>query len=112
MDALKPVPLHTASGVVEIWTCTCVCMLVCVCVCVCVCSMGMEGGGRENSKEIKEYRLIKRYCSGFLPSNSHLSQLKSLLGLPGGPVVKNLPTSAANTSLIPGSARSYMPQGN
>ena len=25
-----PLPLHTASGVVEIWTCTCVCML-CVC---------------------------------------------------------------------------------
>ena len=47
-----PLPLHTASGVVEIWTCTCVCML-CVCVCVCVCSMSMEGGGRENNKEIK-----------------------------------------------------------
>ena len=31
---------------------------------------------------------------------------------PGGPVVKNLPASAANTSLIPGPARSYMPHGN
>ena len=31
---------------------------------------------------------------------------------PGGPVVKNLPTNAGNTGLIPGPRRFHMPRGN
>ena len=34
------------------------------------------------------------------------------LGLPGGPVVKNLPVNAGDMGLIPGLGRSHMPQGN
>ena len=34
------------------------------------------------------------------------------VGLPGGPVVKNLPASAGDKGLIPGPRRSHMPQGN
>ena len=34
------------------------------------------------------------------------------MGFSGGPVVKNLPTNAGDTGLIPGSERSHMPQGS
>ena len=34
------------------------------------------------------------------------------LGLPGGPVVKNLPVNAGDMGLIPGLGRSHMPEGN
>ena len=37
---------------------------------------------------------------------------KSLQGFPGGPVVKNLPCNAGDTSSIPGPGRSHMPQSN
>ena len=33
-------------------------------------------------------------------------------GFPGGPVVKNPPANSGDTGLIPGSARSHMPQSN
>ena len=35
----------------------------------------------------------------------------SMMGFPGGPVVKNLPWSARDNSSIPGPGRSYMPWG-
>ena len=34
------------------------------------------------------------------------------LGFPGGPVVKNLPFNARDTSSIPGLGRSHITQGN
>ena len=38
---------------------------------------------------------------------------ESFLGLTGGPVVKNLPSSKGTSGLIPvGELRSHMPQGN
>ena len=33
-------------------------------------------------------------------------------GFPGGPVVKNSPCNARDTSLIPGPGRSHMPRSN
>ena len=35
-----------------------------------------------------------------------------LLGIPTGPVVKNLPANAGYTGLIPALGRSHMPYGN
>ena len=37
---------------------------------------------------------------------------KTNKGFPGGPVVKNLPCNARDTSSIPGPGRSHMPSGN
>ena len=34
------------------------------------------------------------------------------MGFPGGPAVKNLPTNAGDTGLIPDAERSHMPQGS
>ena len=42
-----------------------------------------------------------------------ISDLKGVFeGFPGGPVVKNLPCKAGDTSSIPGLGRSHMPRGN
>ena len=34
------------------------------------------------------------------------------MGFSGGPMVKNLPTNAGDTGLIPDAERSHMPQGS
>ena len=46
--------------------------------------------------------------------DTHNPCLKKLtvLGLPGGAVVKNLPVNAGDTGLSPGSGRSHMPRSN
>ena len=41
-----------------------------------------------------------------------LSKKNKARGFPGGPVVKNLPCNARDTSVIPGSGRCDMPWGN
>ena len=48
-----------------------------------------------------------------LPCKSKCTHiLKSLLGFPGGSVVKNLPANARDTGLIPDLGRSHMPKSN
>ena len=40
------------------------------------------------------------------------TEIKKLLGFPGGSVVKNPLANSGDTSLIPGAGRSHMPWGN
>ena len=53
-----------------------------------------------------EYSVVKWFCATWA-SKYFLSR-----SFPGGPVLKNLPSNARDTGLIPGMVGSYMPRSN
>ena len=53
------------------------------------------------------------HSSAGFPVHGTVFHIKQDLGLPGGPVVKNPPSNAGDSGLIPGEEqRCHMPRGN